>query len=76
MTKNSSIDQLSARLDELFELTELLARENQALKARLAQAESQTASLEKRLTAARARIETLVSRLPQNDGPGLLPEHR
>ncbi|MCA3149171.1 MAG: DUF904 domain-containing protein [Burkholderiales bacterium] len=76
MKKNASIDDLSQQLDELFELTDLLVRENQLLKSRLSQAELQAASLEKRLAAARLRIETLISRLPENDGSGLLPEHR
>ncbi len=76
MKKNAPIDDLSQQLDELFELTDLLVRENQLLKSRLSQAELQAASLEKRLAAARLRIETLISRLPENDGSGLLPEHR
>ena len=76
MKKNASFEQLSRQLDELFELTDLLLRENQLLKSRLSQAELQAASLEKRLAAARLRIETLISRLPENDGSGLLPEHR
>jgi regulator of replication initiation timing len=76
MKKNASIDDLSQQLDELFELTDVLVRENQLLKSRLSQAELQAASLEKRLAAARLRIETLISRLPENDGSGLLPEHR
>ena len=76
MKKNASIDDLSQQLDELFELTDLLVRENQLLKSRLSQAELQAASLEKRLAAARLRVETLISRLPENDGSGLLPEHR
>ncbi len=76
MKKNASSEQLSRQLDELFELTDLLLRENQLLKSRLSQAESHAASLEKRLSAARSRIETLISRLPENDGSGLLPDHR
>jgi len=76
MKKNASSEQLSRQLDELFELTDLLLRENQLLKSRLSQAESHSASLEKRLSAARSRIETLISRLPENDGSGLLPDHR
>jgi hypothetical protein len=76
MKKNASIQQLSLQLNELFELTDLLLHENQRLKSRLSQAESRTVSLEKRLAAARLRIETLVSRLPENDGTGLSPDDR
>jgi regulator of replication initiation timing len=74
MKKLASIEQLSVQLDELFELTDLLLRENQSLKSRLGQAEAHAASLEKRLAAARLRIETLISRLPENDGSGLLSD--
>jgi hypothetical protein len=76
MKKNASIQQLSQQLDELFELTDLLVRENQLLKTRLSQAESRAVSLEKRLAAARLRIETLVSRLLENDGTGLSSDDR
>ncbi len=75
MKKNAPIKELEQQLEELFELTDLLIHENHSLKSRLSQAESHAASLEKRLAAARLRIETLISRLPENDGSSLLPDH-
>ena len=76
MKNIASIKQIDQQLTELIELTDLLLHQNQLLKSRLSQAESHAASLEKRLAAARLRIETLISRLPENDGSGLLPDHR
>lgn len=73
MKKTSSLETLSTRLDELFALVETLLQENQTLRSELAQAELRNTSAEKRLAAARARIETLISRLPENDSTGLLP---
>lgn len=59
--------------EQLLEVAELLARENAQLKTKLAQSQAQAASLEKRLSGARARIEALIARLPENETQTLLP---
>lgn len=64
------------RSQQLLEVAELLARENAQLKTRLGQVQTQAASLEKRLSGARARIETLIARLPENEGRSLLSDER
>ncbi len=58
--------------EQLLEVAELLARENAQLKAKLAQSQAQVASLEKRLSGARSRIEALIARLPENETQPLL----
>ena len=62
--------------EQLLEVAELLARENAQLEARLGQVQAQAASLEKRLSGARARIEALIARLPENEGQSLLSDER
>lgn len=59
---------------QLLEVAELLTHENAQLKSRLSQAQGQVVSLEKRLSAARSRIETLIARLPENEPP-LIPDN-
>lgn len=68
-TGSTQLRQLIAHSEQLLETARLLAHENSQLKARLGQSESRAASLEKRLAAARARVEALIAKLPDND-PG------
>ncbi|CAN5341324.1 hypothetical protein BH09PSE6_BH09PSE6_34220 [soil metagenome] len=63
----SSLGQLVAQSEQLLEAARLLAHENLQLKSRLASSESRAASLEKRLGAARARVEALIAKLPDNE---------
>lgn len=65
----SSMDtgiELMADAERLLALARALDRDNVVLRGRLAQAEAHAASLEKRLAAARSRIEALIERLPSN----------
>lgn len=59
-------DDLARQAEQLLAVARALDRDNTALRGKLAQAEARAASLEKRLAAARARIETLIERLPEN----------
>ena len=68
-----AIRQLIERSEQLLELAELLAHENAQLRGKLSQSQAHAASVEKRLSAARARIETLIARLPENEDSSLLP---
>jgi len=52
--------------ERLLEHAEALARENAELRLMLEQSEARRGSLEKRLAAARARVEALIDRLPAN----------
>lgn len=60
---------------QLLAVAELLTHENAQLKARLSQTQAQVVSLEKRLSAARSRIETLIARLPENEQSSLMPDN-
>ena len=64
MKNLSSFEAVAAQLDELFKLVELLVHENRTLKTHLAHEKTLNHNLEKRLSAARLRIETLINKLP------------
>ncbi|CAN5234138.1 hypothetical protein BH10PSE17_BH10PSE17_17670 [soil metagenome] len=66
-SSHSSLSQLIAQSEQLLEAARLLAHQNTQLKSKLASSESRAASLEKRLGAARARVEALIAKLPDNE---------
>lgn len=73
MTQSAdALNRFIGHSEQLLEVAELLARENAQLKTKLAQSQAQVVSLEKRLSGARARIEALIARLPENEIPPLL----
>lgn len=67
-----SLQDFIDRSAQLLAVAEFLARENAQLKARLAQSQTRAAGLEKRLSIARARVETLIARLPDNESSTLI----
>lgn len=74
---DSSIVHLVERSELLLVAARALAAENQQLRQQLAEAQVREVSLHKRLSGARARVETLIARLPQSETvttqPFLLP---
>ena len=58
------LDQLAARVLQLASLTQQLREENNSLRFQLGESQGETRLLRSRLDAARARIETLIEKLP------------
>lgn len=58
------LDQLAARILQLATLTQQLREENQELRLQLGESQNEARLLRSRLDAARARIETLIEKLP------------
>jgi len=58
------LDHLTARVLQLAALTEQLRDENNDLRRKLGESQGETRLLRSRLDAARARIETLIEKLP------------
>ena len=58
------LDLLAARVLQLATLTQQMREENNSLRFQLGESQSETRLLRSRLDAARARIETLIEKLP------------
>ena len=58
------LDHLAARVLQLAALAEQLRDENNDLRRKLGESQGETRLLRSRLDAARARIETLIEKLP------------
>jgi cell division protein ZapB len=58
------LDLLAARVLQLATLTQQLREDNNSLRFQLGESQSETRLLRSRLDAARARIETLIEKLP------------
>ena len=63
-----SLDQVADHLEHLLMRYEELLKANTLLQAELLQVEQERDSLKSRLSAARARVDALLARLPQDDG--------
>ena len=66
----ATLQDLAERLDRLLLRHQELERTNALLHNQLASVGSERDSLKSRLTAARARIDALLERLPENDNSG------
>jgi cell division protein ZapB len=64
----ATLQDLAERLDRLLLRHQELERTNALLQEQLAGASGERDNLKSRLTAARARIDALLERLPVNDG--------
>jgi predicted nucleic acid-binding Zn-ribbon protein len=77
---DSSIEHLLDQGAQLLALARALASENQELRQQILEAQKREVSLQKRLSGARARVESLIARLPQGETassqPFLLPGAR
>lgn len=68
MTTPSPLDPLAERVELLLARYEAALQANQALEAQLLAVTRERDSLRSRLKAARARVDALIERLPQNQG--------
>ena len=66
----ATLQDLAERLDRLLLRHQELERTNALLQVQLREVGSDRDSLKSRLTAARARIDALLERLPANNGTG------
>ena len=66
----ATLQDLAERLDRLLLRHHELERTNALLQQQLGSVGGERDSLKSRLTAARARIDALLERLPANKGPG------
>lgn len=66
----ATLQDLAERIDRLLLRQQELARTNALLQEQLREVGSDRDSLKSRLTAARARIDALLERLPANNGTG------
>ena len=66
----ATLQDLAERIDRLLLRQQELARTNALLQDQLREVGSDRDSLKSRLTAARARIDALLERLPANNGSG------
>lgn len=66
----ATLQDLAERIDRLLLRYQELERTNALLQQQLGTARSERDSLKSRLTAARARIDVLLERLPANNGSG------
>ena len=64
----ATLQDLAERIDRLLLRQQELARTNALLREQLSGVSSERDSLKSRLTAARARIDALLERLPANNG--------
>jgi uncharacterized protein (TIGR02449 family) len=64
----ATLQDLAARIDRLLLRHEELERTNKLLLEQVASISNERDSLKSRLTAARARIDTLLERLPTGEG--------
>ena len=71
MPNPSQIDQISERVERLLVRYEELQRTNALLNKQLAELTQERDSLRSRLNAARARVDALLERLPENATSGL-----
>ncbi|MES2413749.1 MAG: DUF904 domain-containing protein [Pseudomonadota bacterium] len=68
MSNQTQIDQITERVERLLLRYEELQRTNALLNEQLAVLTTERDSLKSRLAAARARVDALLERLPENSG--------
>lgn len=71
MSNQTQIDQITERVERLLVRYEELQRTNVLLSEQVELLTSERDSLRSRLSAARARVDALLERLPENTGAGL-----
>lgn len=71
MSDLSPLDLISDRVERLLLRHEELQRTNALLAEQVAALTQERDSLRSRLSAARARVDALIERLPSNEGAGL-----
>lgn len=71
MSAQSPLDLISDRVERLLLRHEELQRTNALLAEQVAALTQERDSLRSRLSAARARIDALIERLPSNEGAGI-----
>ena len=71
MSNQTQIDQITERVERLLLRYEELQRTNALLNEQLGVLTQERDSLKSRLSAARARVDALLERLPENAGTGL-----
>lgn len=64
----ATLDDLASRVDRLIVRHEELQRTNALLREQVAEMARERDSLKSRLSAARARVDALLLRLPENEG--------
>ena len=64
---DAELNGLEDRVAQLIELTQRLRGENRALRQELAQAASDNKRLSEKVEAARARLQTLLAKLPEEE---------
>jgi uncharacterized protein (TIGR02449 family) len=69
MANNDLIDQIAERVEHLLLRHEELQRTNALLAQQLQAMTQERDQLKSRLSAARARVDALIERLPQNPSP-------
>ena len=70
MAQNDLIDQIAERVEHLLLRHEELQRTNALLTQQLQAMTHERDQLKSRLSAARARVDALIERLPSNSSPG------
>jgi len=70
MSNTTQIDQITERVERLLLRYEELQRTNALLTAEVGALAQERDSLRSRLGAARARVDALLERLPENTSPG------
>ncbi len=68
MTSQTSLDHIAERVERLLVRHEELQRTNALLAEQVAALTQERDSLRSRLSAARARVDALIERLPSNQG--------
>jgi uncharacterized protein (TIGR02449 family) len=71
MSAQSPLDLISDRVERLVLRHEELQRTNALLAEQVAALTQERDSLRSRLSAARARVDALIERLPSNEGAGI-----
>ena len=71
MSAQSPLDLISDRVERLLLRHEELQRTNALLAEQVAALTQERDSLRSRLSAARARVDALIERLPSNEGAGI-----
>ena len=71
MSAQSPLDLISDRVERLLLRHEELQRTNVLLAEQVAALTQERDSLRSRLSAARARVDALIERLPSNEGAGI-----
>jgi len=64
----AELDSLDEKINQLVQLCQRLSRDNHELRQQLAAATNESKQLNEKIENARARLESLLSRLPEDGG--------